>query len=204
MKHRLSLVLLLFAPAVCHGAITDFPNHAGARPFSGDLVRDGGFEAGSAPTYWVQSSIHFGTPICNAECGGQGPRTGTHWAWFGGNSAAEEASLEQAGTIAAEMDTLNFYVWWTTSVISPPDPNALFNVKIDGTTVFTLTPATAAPYSTGYTVASANISAHADGNVHTLRFEISTADSFASTSLYIDDVEIVDNLGELIFAAGFE
>jgi hypothetical protein len=69
------------------------------------------------------------------------------------------------------MKALNFYVWWSSSISAPPDPAATFNVKIDGNTIFSLTPATAGDYNAGYTLVSVDISTYADGNSHTLRFE---------------------------------
>lgn len=156
------------------------------------LVQDGGFEAGVVPTYWTQTSTNFGTPICDASCGGVGPRTGTFWAWFGGaGTAAEAGSLEQVGTIATGPKNLTFYVWWSSSVSAPPDPSAYFNVKIDGNTIFTLTPATASAYNAGYTLAVVDISAYADGAGHTLRFESNNAAAAGSTNIHLDDINIV-------------
>lgn len=166
------------------------------------LVQDGSFEAGLVPTYWAQTSTNYDSPLCNVSCGDVGPRTGIYWAWFGAaGMAAEAASLEQAGTITAGPKVLNFYVWWSSSVVTPPDPAALFNVKIDGNTIFALTPATAAAYSTGYTLATVDISAYADGNIHTLRFEYNNAAAEASTDVHLDDISIVD---DGIFASSFE
>jgi hypothetical protein len=162
------------------------------------LVADGGFEAGAVPTYWAQSSTNFGTPICDASCGGAYQHTGTYWAWFGGIAAAETGSVEQVGAIDAGSNTLAFYVWWASSVDAPPDPAATFNVTIDGNTVFSLTPATAGAYSAGYARAYVNISAYADGNSHVLRFEGSNAADAGVTNVHLDDVNIS------IFASGFE
>lgn len=178
----------------------------GTPPPANQLVQDGGFEAGIVPTYWAQTSTNFGTPLCDASCGGVGPRSGTFWAWFGGaGTAAETASLEQTGTIATGPKTLNFYVWWSSSVATPPDPAAFFNVKIDGTTIFSLTPATAAAYSTAYTLASVDVSAYANGGSHTLRFEASNAASAGSTNVHLDDISFVDIvITDRIFANGFQ
>src|SRR4029434_4908115 len=93
----------------------------------------------------------------------------------GAGTAAEAASVEQIGTIATGPKLLTFEVWWSSSLVAPPDPAATFNVKIDGNTIFALTPMTASPYSTASTRASVNISAYADGNSHTLRFESNNA-----------------------------
>lgn len=168
------------------------------------LVQDGGFEAGLVSTYWAQTSTNFGTPLCDASCGGVGPRTGTYWAWYGGISSAEAGSVQQSGVITTGPKTLNFYVWWSSSVAAPPDPTATFTVRIDGNTIFSLTPATAAAYSSGYTLASVDISAYADGNSHTLRFESNSVASASATNVHLDDIEIVSSSSDNIFINGFD
>jgi hypothetical protein len=178
----------------------------GIAPAPGVLVQDGSFEAGIVPTYWVQASTNFGTPVCDlASCGGVGPRTGTFWAWFGGTPSAEAASVEQTGSISAGPKLLTFHVWWSSSVVTPTDPDATFDVKIDGTTIFSLTPATASDYAAGYTLASIDISAYADGNTHTLRFESNNAAVSGSTNIQLDDINIIDDIAaDTIFANGFD
>ena len=172
----------------------------------GELVQDGSFEAGFATAYWTQTSTNFGTPMCDTACGGAGPRTGTFWVWFGGiSNMAEAGSVEQTGLIAAGPKRLEFYVWWASSVATPPDPAATFDVKIDGNTIFSLTPATASDYSAGYTLASVDISAYADGNNHTLRFEASNAAVAGPTNINLDDISIIDIVAaDTIFEDGFD
>jgi hypothetical protein len=165
------------------------------------LVQDGGFEAGFVSTYWAQTSTNFGSPICDdAGCGGVGPRTDTYWVWFGGISAAESGSVQQVGEITPGFNSLVFYVWWSSSVSSPPDPAATFNVKIDGNVVFSLTPATATDYNTGYTRVSVDVSSYADGGSHTLRFEESNVASSGATNVHVDDI----SLSDAIFTDDFE
>lgn len=156
-----------------------------------ELVQDGGFEAGIVPTYWAQTSTNYGTPLCATSCGGLGPRSGLYWAWFGGAGAAAEAgSLQQTGTIPVGKNLLLFYLRWTSSVVSPPDPAAILQVRIDGNVVFSIMPATAFAYSSAYGLVSVDISAYADGNVHTLRFEASNAAASASTNILVDDISL--------------
>ena len=124
---------------------------------------------------------------------------------FRSGTAAEAGSVEQTGLISTGPKLLTFYVWWSSSVSTPPDPSATFDVKIDGTTVFSLTPATASAYNTAYTLASVDISAYADGNNHTLRFESNNAAASGSTNIHLDDINIIDNIAaDTIFADGFE
>jgi hypothetical protein len=166
------------------------------------LVRDGGFEAGNVPTYWVQTSTNFDSSICDDACGTAVARTGSYFAWFGGAvDRAEAASFEQSGTIEEGVMVLDFHVYWSSSVAAPPDPDAYFRVKIDGDTIFSLTPATAAPYSEAYTRASVDVSAYANGQDHTLRFESNNGEAPASTNILLDDISIVDYR---IFSSGFD
>lgn len=172
----------------------------------GALVQDGGFEAGGA-TPWLQGSTNFGTPLCDPSCsvGSAAPHGGQFWLWFGGALDVQEAAfVQQTGTIASVARWLDFYLWWRSSVVAPPDPGAVFDVLIDGTTVFSLTPATAAAYADGYTQASVDISAYADGQVHTLRFAGTfAASSGDATNIYVDDIVIRTIPGD-VFIDGFE
>jgi hypothetical protein len=166
------------------------------------LVQDGGFEAGAGPTAWKQSSLFYTYLLCYYDiCGGVGPRTGTYWVVFGDTgTAAEQAYIEELGEIPAGSRYLTFYLWWSSSVVTPNDPSAMFKVSIDGNTVFSLTPATAGAYSAAYTRVVVDISAYADGTDHMLRFEETNAASGGSTTINLDDVSI----SETIFVNGFE
>jgi len=160
------------------------------------LVQDGGFEAGTVPTYWTQASTTHGTPICGPGCGGVGPHNGSWWTWLGGAGSNEEySSIQQSGIITTGPKALRFYVWWSSSVAAPSDPTATFDVKMDGNTLFSLTPSTASAYSTAYTLVSLDISAYADGNNHTLRFQSHNALVFGGpgggTNINVDDISIV-------------
>ncbi|QBB69045.1 hypothetical protein ELE36_00855 [Pseudolysobacter antarcticus] len=197
----LSTELFGFGPATQNQAVV-FQLFSVASLVQASLVQDGSFEAGVVPDYWTQTSTGYGTPVCGgAAC--PGARTGAYWVWFGGaNGNAEAGSVEQTGNIASGPKTLNFYVWWESSISSPPDPAATFKVKMDGTTIFSLTPATAGPYSTAYTLATVDISAYANDAAHTLRFEASNAASAGDTSVYLDDISIVRP--DKIFANSFD
>ena len=161
----------------------------------GNIWTDGSFEATSAtdftnPNYPVVFSTHFptdhppgtppnGTPLCNignTDCidGTDGlttPRTGSSWAWFGGNKVndgvLEVASAEQ--TIAfpptGSTVTLNFYL--QIGVVTAPYTDTL-EVQVDGVTQQTYTePSTA---ETGYTLRTIDLTAFADGKPHAIKF----------------------------------
>jgi hypothetical protein len=59
---------------------------------------------------------------------------------------------------------------------------------IDGSEILSLTGATSSAYRSGWTAVAIDISAYADGNVHTLRFEQSNQASSNYTNIYLDDV----------------
>ncbi|MBX3084950.1 MAG: S8 family serine peptidase [Anaerolineae bacterium] len=150
----------------------------------GQLVQDGGFELGTGGP-WTQTSTNFGSPLCDASCGGVGPRTGSWWAWFGGaGTAAETGTLTQTGIVPNSPQQLNFYLWWSSGAT---DPSATFKVYMDGNVIFSLAyPGTG--YTSGYTLATVNISAYSNGGSHTLKFEQINAASSGSTNIHMDDV----------------
>lgn len=171
----------------------------------GLLVEDGGFEAGRA-TPWLQGSTNFASPVCDAACNVEQaePRSGEFFVWLGGaENQYEQGFVQQDGIIASGTRWLDFHLWWRSSVLAPPDPDAVFKVLIDGDTVFSLTPATAGLFAAHYAQASVDISAYADGDVHTLRLEGTFTANAEFTSVYVDDIGIRPIIVE-VFADGFE
>ena len=102
------------------------------------MIADSTFEAGAPwPGWTVQTSTNFGTPLCDtATCGTGGaapPYAGDNWAWFGGASAAETATLGQSVSImAGGQATLSFVM--RIGTVSLPFTDVL-NVRVDGTIV---------------------------------------------------------------------
>ena len=136
-------------------------------------IIDGGFEAGSPwPAWTIQTSTGFDTPLCiETTCGTGGgtapPFAGANWAWFGGTAAAETATLGQAVTIPTTATSATLTFQMRIGAVSPPFTDTL-TVSIDGTTLQTYTePATA---ESGYTLRTIDVSAFADGGLHTLLF----------------------------------
>jgi len=137
------------------------------------VIVDGTFEAGTPwPAWTTQTSTNFGTPLCNvALCGTGGgtaaPFAGDNWAWFGGVSAAETATVGQAVVIpAGGSATLTFQM--RIGSVTTPFTDVL-NVRVDGTIVQTYTePAVA---EAGYTLRTVNLNAFANGASHTVVFE---------------------------------
>jgi uncharacterized repeat protein (TIGR01451 family) len=156
---------------------------------STDVVADGGFEEGTPNAYWDEASINFGTPLCDAACvlgGDTWARTGDWWAWFGGAEAYEEGALDQDVTLPDGAATLGFWL-----EIPADEVEARLDVTLDGDVVFSATQAHAGSYP-DYTWVERDVSAYADGGVHTLRFaayENGLAHGTV-TSFFVDDVTL--------------
>jgi subtilisin family serine protease len=153
-------------------------------PDTNYMIQDGGFELGPATPHWAQASTTFGTPICDTSCMGDGPRTGAYWAWFGGTLSAEQSFLEQQKRIAFGPKQLTFWLWWNSGNAA----TSTFRVLIDGNEIFGLDGTTNTAYRSGWTPVAIDISAYADNNLHTLRFEQSNQAGSVYTNVYLDDV----------------
>jgi hypothetical protein len=153
------------------------------------VVADGGFEEGTPNAYWDEASINFGTPLCDAACvlgGDTWARTGDWWAWFGGAEAYEEGALDQDVTLPDGAATLGFWL-----EIPADEVEARLDVTLDGDVVFSATQAHAGSYP-DYTWVERDVSAYADGGVHTLRFAAyeNGAAHGTVTSFFVDDVTL--------------
>lgn len=156
-----------------------------------NIANDGGFEGGTPSTTWAESSTNFGTPICDVNsCGtgsGSGPRTGLFWAWFGGISFYEEGTLSQNITIPVGSVSLIFYLeqFVCDSVFD------YLEVLVDGNQVFYTDGSSPLCDSLGYVEQRANVSAFADGGVHTLEFHSEVFGvNFGVSNFFVDDVTL--------------
>ncbi len=153
-------------------------------PNTNYMIQDGSFEGGSSSPHWAQGSTVFGTPLCTqVSCGGVGPRTGVWWAWFGGTTQAEQGFLQQQKRITPGPKALTFWLWWSAG----DHPGSTFTVRMDGVPIFSINGTTNAAYRSGWTPVSLDVSAYADGNIHTLRFEQSNRTG-ELTNIHLDDV----------------
>jgi len=154
-----------------------------------NIVNDPSFEGGAFGGNWVEFSLNFGTPLCDpGSCGfggGTGPNTGDWWAWFGGIGSFEAGSIDQDVVIPVGASTLSFQL-----EIPAASGNGIdfMDVLVDGNVLYTATEADG-PYL-GYLPVSVDISAYADGGLHTLRFESETTGNPAITNFFVDDVSI--------------
>ncbi|MEE9212289.1 MAG: LEPR-XLL domain-containing protein [Phycisphaeraceae bacterium] len=149
-------------------------------------VVDGGFELGPFGGAWNEFSTNFGTPICDLSCGtgnGTGPHSGNFWAWFGGVFLATEvASVDQDIVFPTGTATLTFFFEIPAASGTNID---FFNVKIDGTPVFSANDLSVFLY----TQIVLDVSSFADGATHNLSFG-ATTEGFGVTNFFVDDVEL--------------
>jgi hypothetical protein len=156
--------------------------------YSGGVVMDGSFEAGTPNSEWEEFSSNFGTPLCDAVCGtggGTGPRTGNWWAWFGGTTAAETGIVTQTITIPSGDAELSF---WLEIPATATGTNGFLSVRMDGTELFRAEETTTG-YGT-YAEVTVDVTAYADGGTHELVFFSTTDAGAAVTNFFVDDVAI--------------
>ena len=154
-------------------------------------INDESFEAGAGSGAWTEASDNFGTPLCDAGCGTCGgpcaANTGVWYAWFGGaGGVTETGSVEQSCTIPnAGTAALRMFVKMPMTGSKTAADKLV--VKIDGTTVGTITALDSAAYKDNYALYEISIDSYTDGAAHTIRIEgiQSTTTVF---NLLVDDV----------------
>jgi hypothetical protein len=153
---------------------------------SPNVIADSTFEAGTPWSNWtVQTSTNFGTPLCNrAVCGSDGgsPYAGDNWAWFGGASVPETATLGQNVTILTGGPATLSFVMKIRDLDFPPATDVL-NVRVDGTLVQSYPEA--GQFEGDYSLRTIDLGAFADGGSHLILFEYVAPT--AETSTYLVD-----------------
>lgn len=150
-------------------------------------LADGGFEGGSSSPAWTQTSTNFGTPLCDGTCGSGGaPYEGTWYAWFGGISGVvEDGTLTQQATIpVAPSVALSFYLW-----IPNAETTGYLKVLVDDQQLFAVTDADSARYGS-YTKVYVDVSAYADGGLHTIKFDSHTDTGSGVLNILVDNVAV--------------
>lgn len=178
-------------PARRRGAPSQLSGSPAPLAPDGNLVVDGGFEAGTPNPHWSEASTTFGTPLCTVvDCGvgtGTGPRGGLWWAWFGGVDAYEEGSLSQSMTIPSGTATLSF---WLEIPVCDSAADYL-EATIDNTRVFVVNGSSARCGQAGYLQQTINVNAWANGGSHTLAFHSETfANNGGISNFFVDDVRL--------------
>jgi hypothetical protein len=176
---------------ICGNALDDDCNGVVDNGCCTPLLDDGGFELGPFGGAWVESSTTFGTPICDTgSCGfggGTGPRTGVYWSWFGGIAAAEIGTMSQTITIpAGNTATLSF---WLEIPACDTVGTDTFSVEIDGVNIYATNNLDPVCDLLGYVQHSFDVSAYADGGMHTLLLE-GVFNATGTTNFMVDDVSL--------------
>ncbi|MGI9610006.1 MAG: M4 family metallopeptidase, partial [Acidimicrobiia bacterium] len=160
-----------------------------------NVVADPSFEAGAFGGTWTESSLNFGTPICDVgSCGtgtGTGPSDGSFWTWFGGIGAYEAGSVSQSVTIPATATDLTFDL----EQIICDHPADYMEVVIDGNVEFLSDGSSGLCGSFGYSQQVVDVSGYADGGTYTLEFRSEIfGNNGAGTNFFVDNIELSDNL----------
>ena len=180
-------------------------------PLPGADIKDPGFEAGPPNPEWSQSSSTAAILICNLEdCGnglGTGPAEGDYWAWLGGATEPEVATLSQSVTIPTTAANLVFDF----EVPQCAVPADTFEVKVDGNMEFFIDGADTRCNKIGYKKETIDISGYADGSSHTIAFHADVTGASGDVSnFFVDNVHIPPRPGictapgDVIFSDGFE
>lgn len=162
-----------------------------------NLLVDPSIEQSSGTTVitnpnWPSTSTNFTSSLCDLGlCGtggnSAGPRTGNFWAWFGGTANLELASIQQTVVIpSGPAPTLKY--WLRIGAVNTPF-NATLQVKVDGTTIQTITePGTAeADYTERTVVLPAGA---ANGASHVIRFEYTNLSGSGISNFSVDDITL--------------
>src|ERR1051326_6500837 len=177
--------------------------------YSQNLVQDSSLEAGTPSSAWTESSLNFGTPICDSvscgTCNGPcRPNSGQWYAWFGGIGALEIASLKQTITIpTAANATWQFYLKIPTVARTGKDTLA---ARIDGTALATWTDADSVARKT-YSVVQINANAYANNASHVIELYSACHDSVGYlTNFLVDDISLrlvaIGGVHEYFMSAG--
>lgn len=152
---------------------------------------------------WKETMKVFTSILCTTACGTgagtTGPHNGTGWAWFGGTDAKQKQSLSQPLYLPKTSSIgVGFYYWVGKLDI---DANAKLTVRLDGkkvwggpVTVLTL----------GYQAVYVDLTAYADGGVHTLEFFYKSKAATESTNISVDSITLYKGDAFGVVNPGFE
>lgn len=152
-------------------------------------IVDGGFEGGTPSDAWTEMSDQFGTPICDTGCTddeGAVPYAGDWFAWFGGVSDEEHASVSQSITLDGETAYLSFRFEINAGAGTGDD---VFSVTIDGETVFMATDLEVDDYGS-YTPISLDVSDYIGAGDHIVEFRSDHLGTGLS-NFFLDEVALV-------------
>lgn len=183
-------------------------------PPADQSIEDSGVNNGGD---WQSTSTNFGTVFCSQGFCTNSPdltaADGSWWAWFAGTDPTnpgftfpEVGTLSQDFVIPTGVTDLHF-------MFRAPNCSGLVDdflaVRVDGTEVYRVDASSPLCGSTDYSDEVADVSAFADGNVHTVEFYSEQTNLGTDvTNFFVDSINF--NIGicqvgnDVIFADGFE
>lgn len=163
-----------------------------------ELIFDGGFEDGSPSEAW-REQCSLGLPIiCNSMLCGEPPEGGAYegdWmAWFGrGTQEEEESFVSQYFLLPPGSAELSFYL---RIPVREGNVGDSFRILLDSVPLLTI-PRKEFPEFYPYRYMTYDLSAFADGDFHTLRFEGIFGPADGETYIYVDNVSVISCQSEL-------
>ena len=155
-----------------------------------EVIVDGGFEQGSPNPAWGEYSENFGAVIVQGSAADA--HSGSWFASFGSeNPIAENAWLQQTVTFGDSSATISF--WWTRPFEAANNED-IIELYVDGERIWSDQPYPGIGPLDSWIPESFDISQFADGNDHTIYFEVNTLGSTntGNGSLWlIDDVSVM-------------
>jgi subtilisin family serine protease len=164
------------------------------------LLQDPSFEAtteafGSNPS-WASIDSHDGesSVFCNGDCieggGDTGARTGDWFSWFGGwgDDGTDPYTAYASQSVTIPSGSPRFLNFWKKADRISSDAGAdTFKVTIDGTEVHS---EAVTAEDADYVVQSVDVSAHADGASHEVKFTFAHTGTAGDGSYFLDDVTL--------------
>ncbi|MCP4540856.1 MAG: hypothetical protein GY832_27280 [Chloroflexi bacterium] len=147
-------------------------------------LMDGGFELGSPNPYWNEDDM-YGYGVLSQQL----PHSGAWGTWLGGWASDENwALVNQDLVIPNDVTTLGF--WLAIGIAAPLTDTGYFTVTMDNTVIFTADH-TSSAFVGAWGQATVDVSAYADGGVHTLQlYEWNPAGNPGNINFFMDDVTL--------------
>lgn len=156
----------------------------------GDLLQDGGFEAGLPNPAWQTSSNVFSDILDDLP--DPAPHSGTWKAWMGGDNLIQE-NLWQALNVPADSASLEVTYWWRVDTFETNHPFDTLKVQIRdaaGSPLQTLETLTDGDASQTWQQSSFAVTGYA-GQAIQVAFAVQTDDT-GPTSFFLDDVSVLN------------
>lgn len=174
-----------------------------------DAIVNGGFESAGG-SGWTPLSLNGFNPFCtNGGCSTHTARTGTGFAWFGGDGAGpadEITKISQNLNLSPDkIVTLSFYLYRPTATDSIASADS-FSVSFFGQQLF-MTTSAVATYGSGYTLVTIDLTPYSADFGLADPLEFFGHDTIAPlTSWLVDDISLTvrTTAGNVLVSGGFE